>query len=206
MARLLGVGHGLHIAGVAGSANEALELSKNIKFDVALLDIALGRDSATGLELAFALRRTSPNIGIVFFSQHANIAQINGSPLKELASWSIVQKSAMTSTDFLAEVLRSTARGLSVIDPSISMVASRPDEVSEQLTPRQREIMGLLASGLDANSIAVNVSLSPVTVRQELSKIYKLLVPNPAAGTDLRTSAVLRYLRETRSYDWSRID
>jgi DNA-binding NarL/FixJ family response regulator len=59
-------------------------------------------------------------------------------------------------------------------------------------------VISLAATGLDAPEIAKQLSLAAVTIRQELSKAYKILVPNPKPGTDLRTSAVLRYLRETR--------
>ena len=58
--------------------------------------------------------------------------------------------------------------------------------------------MSLAANGLDGNSIARELSLAPITIRQELSRAYAVLIPNPEDGTDLRTSAVLRYLREIR--------
>ena len=206
MATLLGKGRGLEITGVAGNATEALELAQTINFDVALLDLALGKDSTTGLELAFALRRTFPNLGVVIYSQHATGSLMSRIPKESLASWSIVQKSANVDFAYLADVLRSTARGLSIVDPYIRENDDRPESVTATLAPRQREMMGYLAAGADANSIAASMTLSPITVRQELSKIYKLLVPTPAEGTDLRTSAVLRYLRETRSYAWSNPD
>ena len=61
--------------------------------------------------------------------------------------------------------------------------------------------MYLATTGVDATVIAGELELAPVTVRKELSKIYQILVPDPKPGTDLRTSAVLRYLRETRAYE-----
>ena len=203
MTSLLSVGRGLEIVGAASNAEDALKLAKTNNIDVALLDLALGKESTTGLELAFALRRSHPNIGIVIYSQHATGHLMSRIPKEALASWSIVQKSANVNIDYLADVLRSTARGLSIVDPYIRQEEDREELVAQSLAPRQKEMMGYLAEGLDGNAIAAKMSLSPVTIRQELSKIYKLLVPNPAAGTDLRTSAVLRYLRETRSYAWS---
>lgn len=201
MKRLLGKGYGLDIAGSASNSIEALSLAKEIVFDVALLDLALGATGTSGLELAFALRRAEPNIGIVFYSQHATNELITRIPREAMGSWSIVQKSANVNLKYLADVLRSTSRGLSIIDPAINSNLGRPESVIATLAPRQHEIMGLLSAGADANLIAETVSLSPVTVRQELSKLYKILVPNPAAKTDLRTSAVIRYLRETRSFE-----
>jgi DNA-binding NarL/FixJ family response regulator len=67
--------------------------------------------------------------------------------------------------------------------------------VLQRLSPRQREIMALAAAGLDARAIAEQVHLTHVSVRRELSRAYKILVPDASAGTDLRTAAVLEYLR-----------
>jgi len=116
--------------------------------------------------------------------------------------WSVIQKRADVGIDHLADVLRATARGESVIDTQV--VKAREESVIspiEQLSLRQRQIIALAASGVDANIIAEELGLAPVTIRQELSRIYAVLVPDPKRGTDLRTTAVLRYLRETRRYE-----
>ena len=74
------------------------------------------------------------------------------------------------------------------------------DNPLAKLSVRQQNIMALAATGVDATVIAENLNLASVTIRKELSKIYQILVPDPKPGTDLRTTAVLRYLRETRTY------
>lgn len=201
MSRLLRKGHSLEIT-TADNSREAGDLARDSDFDVALLDLALGAGSATGLELAFALRRLQPNLGIVLYSQHAGTHLQSSMAGEQLESWSIIQKSASLDMGFLVKTLKSTALGFSVIDPALDSKQSRPNSAVESLGLRQREIMSHLAAGADATLIAERLGLSPVTIRQELSKIYKLLVPNPAEGTDLRTSAVVRYLRETQSYAW----
>ena len=73
--------------------------------------------------------------------------------------------------------------------------ASAAASVLQRFSPRQREIMALAATGLDARAIADQVHLTHVSVRRELSRAYKILVPAAGAGTDLRTAAVLEYLR-----------
>jgi DNA-binding NarL/FixJ family response regulator len=55
--------------------------------------------------------------------------------------------------------------------------------------------MALVATGLDARAIAVELHLAHVSIRRELSNIYKILVPDAPPGTDLRTAAVLVYLQ-----------
>lgn len=188
----------LEVVAAVGSAAEALRQPLS-RCDVALLDFALGPASMTGAELGLTLRQKYANLGIVMFSQHVVPDFVGSLPESVRWGWSFIEKRANIDADFLVEVLRATARGLNVVDPKIAQ--ARSDSAGSpinQLTPRQREILALAASGLDATGIAEQLFLAPITVRQELSKAYAILVPDPKPGTDLRTSAVLRYLRETR--------
>lgn len=191
----------LQLTAAVGDADTALAVTREHHVDVALLDLALGGDSMNGHELGLALREIIGDIGIVIYSQHAVSDFTRTLPEDVRFGWSVIQKRADIAIDHLVEVLRATARGESVIDTQI-LKAREESAVSpiERLTLRQRQIMALAASGLDANAIAEELHLAPVTIRQELSRIYAILVPNPKRGTDLRTTAVLRYLRETRRY------
>ena len=192
---------GLDLRAAVGDANSALAEARAQHFDVALLDLALGNASMNGHELGLALREITDDIGIVIYSQHAVSDFTRTLPEHVRFGWSVIQKRADIGVDYLADVLRATARGESVIDTQV-IKAREESAVSpiEQLTLRQRQIIALAASGVDANVIAEELGLAPVTVRQELSRIYAVLVPDPKKGTDLRTTAVLRYLRETRRY------
>lgn len=182
-----------------GSASDALEKADAFNFDVALLDLALGRDSMSGYELGLALRRKQEHIGIVLFSQHSLAGFLSDLPEGDRWGWSVLQKRADVDVNYLIDVLKSTARGLNIIDPLIADArAADRAGVLGRLSSRQREIMSLASSGLDATAIADRLGLAAVTIRQELSRVYTVLVPDPKPGTDLRTTAVLRYLRESR--------
>jgi two-component system, NarL family, response regulator DesR len=183
---------------VASHSHDALELASQQRFDVALLDISLGAGSLTGVELGAELRSRFEHIGIVLLSQHITNDFLASLPKQFDYGWSTIQKSANLSIDYLVEVLETTAKGLNVIDPE-TRTASAETRVVEALTSRQHQIMALAASGLEGKEIANQLGLAAITVRQELSKIYRVLVPNPKPGTDLKTSAVLRYVRETRT-------
>jgi DNA-binding NarL/FixJ family response regulator len=115
--------------------------------------------------------------------------------------WSVLQKRSDIDLDALVGLLRSTAQGHSTVDGSILAARGASARSSiELLSARQREIMAIAATGVDATAIADELGLAPVTVREHLSRAYQVLVPDPKPGTDLRTTAVLRYLRETRLY------
>lgn len=190
----------IELIGSYASSDEALE-GEYRSADVALLDLALGQSSLNGTELGLVLREKNSNLGIVIFTQHVVPDFLSSLPRDVQWGWSVLVKRADLDPDVLVDVLKSTARGLNVIDPGIQQARQHAQSsVIDELTIRQREILAIAATGKDANAIAEELHLSPVTVRQDLSKSYAVLVPEPKPGTDLRTSAVLRYLRESRTY------
>ena len=191
----------LELVAAVGSADEALAQARRAHVDVALLDLALGSGSMNGMELGIALRSVIDDVGIVIYSQHAMSDFADSLPEQMRWGWSVLQKRSDIDLDALVGLLRSTAQGHSTVDGSILAArgASARSPI-ELLSARQREIMAIAATGVDATAIADELGLAPITVREHLSRAYQVLVPDPKPGTDLRTTAVLRYLRETRLY------
>ena len=191
----------LDLVGSFSSSEEVLSSFNALGADVALLDLELGEESLNGTELGLILRERNPNLGVVILSQHVVPDFLAGLPQEIQWGWSFMEKRGDLDMDRLVEVLRSTARGLNILDPAVQRTRQSvgPSPI-ESLTTRQREILALAATGMDATAIATELGLAAGSVRQELSRAYTILVPDPKPGTDLRTSAVLRYLRETRTY------
>jgi len=181
----------------AGSSEEVLANDAATVADVALLDLALGAQSLTGVELGLALRQMNENIGIVIYSQHVIPDYVRSMQEHLSQAWSFVEKSSDIDFDGLVRILKQTAAGKS-INKSTTPRRQVTDDPARQMTPRQHEIMAMAVQGLDAPAIAERLGIAPITVRKNLSRVYEILVPDPAPGTDLRTSAVLRYLREVR--------
>lgn len=204
MTEILNRQSGIEIVSSVSNATEALVSNDSTPCDVALIDLALGTDSANGFELALKLRHIDHNIGIVIYSQHASENLQSQIPHDERFGWSIVQKKAPVDVKTLVNVLKATARGTSHVEPySRSNSASKDAESILQLTKRQHVIMSMLIEGIDVAFVAEKLNLSQVTIRQELSRIYKVLVPDPQPETDLRTTAVLKYLRYSRKNTWA---
>ena len=191
----------IEITATAASAQEALEKADAFKFDVALLDLSLGNESINGLELGIQLRNIIPEIGIVIYSQHIVSDFISNLPEDVRMGWSAIRKQSKIDIPYLTKILKTSAQGIGTIEPEMVTSPIRSgDNPIGKLSVRQQNIMALAATGVDATVIAENLNLASVTIRKELSKIYQILVPDPKPGTDLRTTAVLRYLRETRAY------
>ena len=193
------------VAGVVVAADpaEAVAAVEGGGIDAALLDLALGDWQLNGFELGLALRTHAKLLPIVMFSQHPAARIEDVLPVEERHHWSYVRKHGQIDIGELVATVQWTRLGVPQFEAEAEAEAEAAGagevnaaaSVLQRLSPRQREIMALAATGLDARAIADQVHLTHVSVRRELSRAYKILVPAAGAGTDLRTAAVLEYLR-----------
>ena len=191
LTRLLARRPELEVLLATPSPAEALAFDGVAKADVALIDLALGPDQMNGVDLGLALRRVNPNIGIVIHSQHRLDHITQRIPRDELLGWSTVRKSGDMAIEELVSTLRDTARGMSTRVTTSNPTRGRLDD----LTSRQRTVMGMAAAGLRSTEIARRMDTSHEAIRKELSKAYRVLVPDATPEEDMRTLAILAYLR-----------
>lgn len=198
MSRLMEGCPELEVVASVGTAEEAMSLDLS-HVDAAVIEVGLGPWSITGFDVALEYRRRK-RVGVIFFTNHVVPEVGSGLEPHQQHGWSVVHKAMDVDAESFAHVIQSTARGLNIVDP-VSQRRQRTQVAGAvgRLTERQRRIMNLASSGRDGKAMAQELGLAPVTVRQELSRIYELLVPDSAPGTDLRTTAVVRYLRELQS-------
>lgn len=178
--------------------------------DVALIDLALGRDTLTGMDLGLALRNRNPDIGIVIHSQHPLKKIERQLPAGQRIGWSFLAKTGTLSAEELGDILRSTASGMShrMLLNADSVTADDAEQQVDALaglSPRQRVIMGLASLGMSSPEIGEHLDISSDSVRKDLSKAYRTLVPPNDAGADVRTKAILTYLELVQSADRSEI-
>jgi DNA-binding NarL/FixJ family response regulator len=187
----------IELIGSFGTAGETLDPHIVKNADVALIDFSLHQGGMTGVELGIALREMSPYIGVVIYSQFPVKSLVQLVPSKNRFGWSFIEKSGdMKILDYL-QILKtaSAAKG------NWQEVLGSNTEKLEQavspyfaLTPRQRSVMSLSAQGRTPQDIASRLGLSYSHVRKELSRAYAVLVPDADVATDLRTTAVIRYI------------
>lgn len=193
---LLGNRPEIEVVCSCANSTDALGFAETHPVDAALLDLNLGADSLNGIDLGVALRSLHPDIGVVVMTQHQVPEFLTRLEPTQRRGWSFLLKRADISPGYLADVITSSARGLNIVDPT--MLDRSGDGAAERLSPRQRQAMSLISQGLDAVTIAERLEIKPAAARQELSRAYSVLVPEPPAGADIRTLAVLAWLRETR--------
>jgi serine/threonine-protein kinase PknK len=168
LARLL-EGAGFEVVGQAGDASELLELVRERAPDIAIVDIRMPPDHETeGLEAARAIRADYPGVGILVLSAHAE----------------------------LDEAMELLAGGHRVGLVQELVAARRRDDPLEELTPREREVLGLMAEGRSNAGIAKSLFVTEGTVEKHVHSILaKLRLPE--TGDDhRRVLAVIAFLEE----------
>lgn len=149
------------------TARETIAHLQNSPVDVALIDLFLGSES--GADLCEEVRRVSPSTGVLLISGAGTI-----SPMAAKAAGA----SGFVSKDWRAAditmAVRMVARGMTVFEPT-----SEPAEMG--LSTREREVLELIAAGSTNKEIADRLYLSPHTVKEYTSSLYrKLKVRNRA--------------------------
>jgi DNA-binding NarL/FixJ family response regulator len=184
----------LEIVATADNVTEAKKWFEPENLDVVILDIEL--PDGNGVGLGITMRRRNPNLGIVLLSDRDMLELILGLPQDVRAGWSYLTKSSTKSIDTLAAALRSTARGETVIDPTlINRSQARPGTGIGSLTNRQFEVLRSVARGDNNQTIANDLGIAVNSVGNHLIAIYDALgIPE---GKNARVAAVLEFLQDT---------
>lgn len=153
---------GFRIAGTAGTLDEARAILERRRFDVALLDVQLGDQST--VELVHELLSRDPSTPIVLYTGYTGTDSSLADAVSAGARGFVLKSSPPQR---LTEALRAVAAGGTFVDPALAPVLSEREDLSRlgSLTAREREILTLLADGLNGQAIAERLFLSPETVR-----------------------------------------
>jgi DNA-binding NarL/FixJ family response regulator len=167
--------------------------------DVAIVDIRLPpTHNDEGLRAALEIRSRHPSVGVLVLSQYVEV----GLALKLLADSAegvgyLLKDRIGNVKEFLAAVRR-VAEGGSALDPiivSTLLARQRPDDPISQLTPREREVLELMASGSSNQGIADSLVITLRAVEKYVSRIFSKLGLPSTGSESRRVLAVLLYLR-----------
>lgn len=197
LAALFATSEKIQLLGAFANASDVLKSGLVSSADAALLDHSLDPEGLNGVELGVQLRNMNEHIGIVIYSQFSVAPMVRRVPKSMLSGWSFLQKSATATLAAYTEAIQTSISGKGNW-PEIVDLKSQDlrDEASLffRLTPRQRTILALAAKSHSAREISTQLDLSYVYVRAELSRAYKVLLPDAKDSDDLKTAAILKYL------------
>jgi two-component system, NarL family, nitrate/nitrite response regulator NarL len=175
------------LAGSASDGREALAVIRSTRPDVALLDVSL--PVVDGVEVLRQVATDRTGVRCLIVSAHAHGALIH----EALAQGACGFLSKSADIDELRDAVRRTARGEPVVSPMLQPALARHIQACGQsdtaITPREREVLLLVADGLSTPDIARRLHVSQPTVKTHLSRVFEKL------GVSDRTAAVVTALR-----------
>ena len=177
---------GAEVVGEASSGREALEMIESLSPDLVLLDI--GMKELNGLEVAARVTRDFSGVKTLILSMHANEEYVLRA-LRAGAGGYMLKDSATTELQLAIESVHNGTTYLSpsisrsVIDSYLNRTAAPGKTTSiDQLTPRQREILQLIAEGRSTKEIASDLTLSAKTVETHRAQLMDRLNIHDVAG------------------------
>jgi DNA-binding NarL/FixJ family response regulator len=198
LARLLG-DSGFDVVAQCGTADELLLKVRSFPPDVAIVDIRLPpTHNDEGIRAALEIRDRHPAVGVLVLSQYIEL----GLALKLLTESpdgvGYLLKDRITDVDEFVAAVRRVAAGGSALDPvivSTLLSRRRSDDPLAQLTPREREVLELMASGSSNQGIADQLVITLRAVEKYVSTIFTKLGLPTTKSESRRVLAVLLYLR-----------
>jgi DNA-binding NarL/FixJ family response regulator len=202
--RILSAEDDMEMVADCGSLDELLAAVDEHVPDVVVTDIRMpptGTDE--GIRAAAALRTTHPAVGVVVLSQFVSPQYALALLDQGSAARAYLLKDRVADVDDLVGAIRIVAKGGSVIDPQVVdelvKARSRADRTPlDHLTPREREVLGEMASGKSNAAIAATLVLSERAVEKHINSIFSKLHLAEEADANRRVKAVLLYLAASR--------
>jgi DNA-binding NarL/FixJ family response regulator len=198
VARLLGEA-GFEVVGQSSTAEDLLLKVRSYSPDVAITDIRMPpTQTDEGLLAALEIRSRHPAVGVLLLSQHADV----GLAMRLLGDGAegvgYLLKDRIADVEEFAEAVRRVGRGGSVIDPTIVsqlLGRRRGDDPVEGLSPREREVLELMAQGRSNQGIAERLVITERAVQKHITSIFQKLDLPSSSDDHRRVLAVLALLR-----------
>ena len=181
---------GYEVVGQVGAAPELLDLVREHEPDLAIVDIQMPH-ATEGLDAALVVREELPRTAILLLSAHVEVHALD--LLRHGPSTGYLLKARVIEVDGFLEALERILSGGSIVEQSlVRELATRRDRL-DRLSPRERDVLELMAAGHSNTGIARRLGLEKATVERYVHSILVNLVP-PETADHRRVRAVLTYL------------
>ncbi|MCF3131924.1 response regulator [Streptomyces olivochromogenes] len=192
----------LDVVATAGTPDEALAAIDEHKPDVAILDVRMPpTHTDEGIVAAVEARRRWPDLAVLVLS-----AYVEQSFATELLGGGVgglgyLLKERVGRVEEFLDALHRVAAGGTAIDPEVVaqlFTRSRQDTRLDRLSPRERDVLALMAEGLGNTAIAERLVVTGGAVHKHIRSIFAKLDLSPTDKVDRRVAAVLQYLEDLR--------
>jgi DNA-binding NarL/FixJ family response regulator len=191
--------NGFEVVGQAGDAEDLIRKVRAHKPDVAVVDIRMPpTNTDDGLRAALEIRAELPDTGVLVLSQYVEEGYALDLVSESAGGVGYLLKDRVADVDRFIDSVRRVADGGSALDPEVvsQLVGrARRDDPLEELTPREREVLELMAEGRSNNAIAEKMTVTERAVEKHVTSIFGKLGLTPAPEDHRRVLAVLAFLR-----------
>ncbi|HYM58533.1 MAG TPA: response regulator transcription factor [Solirubrobacteraceae bacterium] len=198
LARLL-EDSGFEVAGQSGDGEDLMRKVGAHRPDVAVIDVRMPpTHTDEGLRAAHRIRSEHPGVGVLVLSQYVEEAYALELLSESTEGTGYLLKDRIADVDTFTDAVRRVAGGGSALDPEVVAMLlgrRRREDSLEAITPREREVLGLMAEGRSNSAIAESMVVTERAVEKHVTSIFSKLGLPPAAEDHRRVLAVLTYLR-----------
>ena len=195
--RILGAG-GADVVGQARTAEELLSLAAELEPDLAVIDIRMPPSDTAGLRAAVRIRdEYAGRIGVLMLSQFLEPSYALTLLADGAGGVGYLLKDRVADAAELLEAARRVAGGGSAVDPAVIDEVVRSRATQERLavlTPRERDVLALIAEGRSNRSVAERMAIAVKTVESQVATIFSKLGLEADPDDNRRVLAVLAYL------------
>jgi DNA-binding NarL/FixJ family response regulator len=190
---------GIEVVGIAAEAGELVRLATQLEPDLVIADIRMPPDHTDdGLRAALEIRARRPRTAIMILSQHVNRQYARQLTEEGTAGVGYLLKQRVADVAGFMRDLERVTDGGTALDPEVVSLmvarARRDDAAIERLTPRQTEVLSLVAQGRSNAAIARQLVITEKAVVQHVSRIYDQLRLINSDSDHRRVLAVVEYL------------
>jgi DNA-binding NarL/FixJ family response regulator len=189
---------GLEVVGQAGDGEELLRKVRAHKPDVAVVDVRMPpTHTDEGLRAAREIRAELPEVSVLVLSQYVEVAYARELLAESAEGLGYLLKDRVADVEALTDAVRRVGDGGSALDPEVvsqMLGRRRDDDPLEQLTPREREVLGLMAEGRSNAAIAAELVVTERAVEKHVTGIFAKLELGASSVDHRRVLAVLRFL------------
>jgi DNA-binding NarL/FixJ family response regulator len=192
---------GFEVVGVAANAPDLIRKAGGHRPDVVVTDIQMPPDhSDDGLRAAIEIRKRQPEVGVVVLSQFLEDRYALDLVGDRADGVGYLLKDRLGDLNLFVDAVKRVAQGGSALDPEVvqRMVGRRRENSPlHQLTPREKQVLGLMAEGRSNSGIAEELIVTAAAVERHVTSIFSKLGLQQAPEDHRRVLAVLEYLKRS---------
>ncbi len=190
---------GTTVVAAVGDGPSLVRVVTELRPDVAVVDVRMPpTHTDEGLRAAVEVRRAVPGTAVLVLSQYVEVAYADELLADGRGGAGYLLKDRVTDLDQLLAALADVVAGGTVLDPQVVaqlFARRRADDPVRRLTPREREVLGLIAEGHSNAAIARHLVVTPGAVEKHTQRIFAKLGLAPDEDRNSRVMATLAYLR-----------